>query len=337
MRRPTTLAVPFPFAVPTVALRAVTAACMIVAMAACGDPSEPPTGAAASPGGEGSSEPRADRTAAAVAGRPVDGHTLRLALEATREVDAGRVELVTSVTGLDPRPVDPAGSAAPEDALQVVHRAAFDRRRRQAEAETDMSRLAESLQPEAGSAADQPAGDFSAPNRMVVDGDVVYSQLGPMAGAYGLTPTDWVRIARSTFVDQRIDSDTAALLLDPLGPLDVLAQPATQVRVVGDGGDGGDVGDGGDGAGGSLGDEVRGTPVTHVAATLDGQPIDVWIDAEGRVRRLELRLEAATTGGALAGRATTTFELFDMGEPIEITPPSPTDVLGTPGTGAPPG
>jgi hypothetical protein len=330
MRRPITFAVPFPFAVPKVALRAVTAACMIVAMAACGDPSEPPTGAAASPG-EGSSEPRADRTAAAVAGRPVDGHTLRLALEATREVEAGRVELITSVTGLDPRPVDPAGSAAPEDALQVVHRAAFDRRRRQAEAETDMSRLAESLQPEAGSAADQPAGDFSAPNRMIVDDDVVYSQLGPMAGAYGLTPTDWVRIAWSTFVDQRIDSDTAALLLDPLGPLDVLAQPATQVRVVGDGGNGGD------GAGGSLGDEVRGTPVTHVAATLDGQPIDVWVDAEGRVRRLELRLEAPTTGGALAGRATTTFELFDVGEPIEITPPSPTDVLGTPGTGAPPG
>jgi hypothetical protein len=332
MRRPTTLAVPFPLAVPTVALRAAAAACMIVAMAACADPSEPPTGAAAP--GEASSEPPADGPAAVVAGRPVDGQTLRRALEATRDVDAGRVELITSVTGLDPRPVDPADSAAPEDALQVVHRAAFDRRRRQAEAETDMSRLAESLQPEAGSAADQPAGDFSAPNRMVVDGDVVYSQLGPMAGAYGLTPTDWVRIARSTFVDQRIDSDTAALLLDPLGPLDVLAQPATQVRVVGDVGDGGD---GGDGAGGSLGDEVRGTPVTHVAATLDGQPIDVWIDAEGRVRRLELRLEAPTTGGALTGRATTTFELFDVGEPIEITPPSPTDVLGTPGTGAPPG
>jgi hypothetical protein len=299
---------------------------MIVAMAACADPSEPPTGAAASPG-EASPEPPADGTAAVVAGRPVDGQTLRRALEATREVDAGRVELITSVTGLDPRPVDPAGSDTSDDAVQVVHRAAFDRRRRQAEAETDMSQLAESLQPEAGSAADQAAGDFSSPNRMIVDGDVVYSQVGPMAGAYGLTPTDWVRIDRSTFVDQRIDSDTAALLLDPLGPLDVLAQPATEVRVV----------DRGDGVGSSFGDEVRGTPVTHVAATLDGQPIDVWIDAEGRVRRLELRLDAPATGGALAGRATTTFELFDVGEPIEVTPPSPTDVLGTPGTGAPPG
>jgi hypothetical protein len=325
MRRPTTLAVPFPLAVPTVAPRAAAAACMIVAMAACADPSEPPTGGAAP--GEASSEPPADRTAAVVAGRPVDGQTLRRALEATREVDAGRVELITSVTGLDPRPVDPAGSDTSDDAVQVVHRAAFDLRRRQAEAETDMSQLAESLQPEAGSAADQSVGDFSAPNRMIVDGDVVYSQVGPMAGAYGLTPTDWVRIDRSTFVDQRIDSDTAALLLDPLGPLDVLAQPATEVRVVG----------GGDGAGGSSDDEVRGTPVTHVAATLDGQPIDVWIDAEGRVRRVELRLDAPATGGALAGRATTTFELFDVGEPIEVTPPSPTDVLGTPGTGAPPG
>ena len=328
MRRPTTLADPFPFAVPTVALRAVTAACMIVAMAACADPSEPPTGAASSPG-EASPEPPADRTAVIVAGRPVDGLTLRRALEATREVDAGRVVLITSVTGLDPRPVDPAGSDTSDDGVRVVHRAAFDRRRRQAEAETDMSQLAESLQPEAGSAADQSAGDFCAPSRMIVDGDVVYSQLGPMAGAYGLAPTDWVRIDRSTFLDQRIDSDTAALLLDPLGPLDVLAQPATQVRVVGGGA-------GGDGLGG-FGDKARGTPVTHVAATLDGQPIDVWIDAEGRVRRLELRLEAPATGGALAGRATTTFELFDVGEPIEITPPSPTDVLGTPGTGAPPG
>lgn len=332
MRRPTTLAVPFPFAVPAVALRAVTAACMIVVMAACADPSEPPTGAASSPG-EASSEPPADRTAVVVAGRPVDGQTLRRALEATREVDAGRVELITSVTGLDPRPVDPAGGDTSDDAVQVVHRAAFDRRRRQAEAETDMSQLAEALQPEAGSAADQSAGDFSAPNRMIVDGDVVYSQVGPMAGAYGLTPTDWVRIDRSAFVDQRIESDTAALLLDPLGPLDVLAEPARQVRVIADGDDDG----GGDSDGDGYGDEARGTPVTHVAATLDGQPIDVWIDAEGRVRRLELRLDAPATGGALAGRATTTFELFDVGEPIEITPPSPTDVLGTPGTGAPPG
>jgi hypothetical protein len=325
MRRPTTLAAPFPLPVPTVALRAATAACMIVAMAACADPSEPPTGGAAP--GEASPEPPADGTAAVVAGRPVDGQTLRRALEVTRAVDAGRVELITSVTGLDPRPVDPAGSETSDDAVQVVHRAAFDRRRREAEAETDMSHLAESLQREAGSAPDQSVGDFSAPNRMIVDGDVVYSQVGPMAGAYGLTPTDWVRIDRSTFVDQRIDSDTAALLLDPLGPLDVLAQPATEVRVVG----------GGDGAGGSFGDEVRGTPVTHVSATLDGQPIDVWIDAEGRVRRVELRLDAPATGGAVAGRATTTFELFDVGEPIEVTPPSPTDVLGTPGTGAPPG
>jgi hypothetical protein len=324
MRRPPA-AVPFSSPVPTVAARAVVAACMIVAMASCADPSDQPTGEGSSSGDTSASRP-AD-PAAVVAGGPVDAQTLRRALHATRAIDAGRVELTTSVTGLDARPGDPAGGdTADGDAVHVVHRAAFDHGRRRAEAETDMSQLADVLPPD----DEQSAGDFSAPNRMVIDGDLVYSQVGPMAGAYGLTPTDWVRIDRSVFVDQRIDSDTAALLLDPLGPLDVLDQPATQVRIVSDRGDRGD-------SGGDDGDQVRGTSATHVAATLDGQPIDVWIDAEGRVRRLELRLDPPATSGALAGRATTTFELFDVGEPIEITPPSPDDVLGSPGTGAPPG
>ncbi len=312
MRRPPAV-VPFSSPVPAVAARAVVAACMIVAMASCADSSDQPTGAGSS-SGDTSASPPADR-AAVVAGGPVDAQTLRRALQATRAVDAGRVELTTGVTGLGARTGDPAAG----EAVQVVHRAAFDHGRRQAEAETDMSQLADVLPPD----HEPGTGDFSAPNRMVIDGDVVYSQVGPMAGAYGLTPTDWVRIDRSVFVDQRIDSDTAALLLDPLGPLDVLDQPAKQVRIAGDG----------DGAA----DQVRGTPVTHVAATLAGQPIDVWIDAEGRVRRVELRLDPPATGGALAGWATTTFELFDVGEPIEITPPSPADVLGSPGTGAPPG
>ncbi|MGH9111272.1 MAG: hypothetical protein ACRDZN_03085, partial [Acidimicrobiales bacterium] len=262
MRRPASF-VPVSLPVPPIAVRAVAAACMIVALAACADPSNQP-GGAGSPSGDATVSPPADG-AAVVAGEPVDAHTLRRALEATRRVDAGRVELTTSVTGLDAEPGEPAGG----DAVQVVHRAAFDRGRRQAEAETDMSQLADVLPPD----DEQGAGDFSAPNRMVIDGDVVYAQVGPMAGAYGLAPTDWVRIDRSVFLDQRIDSDTAALLLDPLGPLDMLDQPATHVRVVAEPGDSSDGGDGG-----GTGDEARGTPVTHVAATLDRQPIDVWID-----------------------------------------------------------
>jgi hypothetical protein len=261
---------------------------MIVAMGAARDPRSDRGDAAAPP---------AAGLAAGRAGASVDARWLRRALDATRAVPSGRVEVTTTITG---RP-----------GARVVHRAAFDRAAGRAEAETDMTGLVAALGP-----SGVPPGDFSVPTRMVVVGDVVYSQVGPMAEAYGLAATDWVRVDLAAFAAPRLDSDTAALLLDPLGPFDVLAEPLAEIRMVGE-------------------DEVRGSPVTHVAARSGAEggadvSLEVWVDADGRVRRLELRFDAGRArpaGRSLVGGLVSTVELFDVGAAIDIAPPDPADVL----------
>ena len=50
-------------------------------------------------------------------------------------------------------------------------------------------------------------------------------------------------------------------------------------------------------------------------------PVDVWVDADGLVRRMQLDM-----GGMLGGTATLTIELFDYGQPVDIEVPSPDDV-----------
>jgi hypothetical protein len=62
----------------------------------------------------------------------------------------------------------------------------------------------------------------------------------------------------------------------------------------------------------------------HDAIGADSYPIQVWLDADGRVRRLTYEL----TAGAGAQRATTTVELhlFDFGKDPGIVIPAPADV-----------
>jgi len=69
-------------------------------------------------------------------------------------------------------------------------------------------------------------------------------------------------------------------------------------------------------------EEVRGEPTTRYRfrAQLDGSPeVDgrAWVDAEGRLRRLELTEEDVTA----------TLELFDFGADVEVDPPPADDVI----------
>jgi hypothetical protein len=71
-------------------------------------------------------------------------------------------------------------------------------------------------------------------------------------------------------------------------------------------------------------DTVRGTATTHYRATIDlsrvapGQqgtvPADVWIDGQGRLRKLTMSMAAPMA-------ATATFELSDFGTHVDATPP----------------
>jgi hypothetical protein len=239
-----------------------------------------------------------------------DDDPLLRALEATRAVESGRMELTTVLDVLSDVPDPPPGGRA----TVAVHRVAFDRRARRVAVETDMPALTPH---NLGVGASAHPADRSVPLRMVAVGDVVYVQDGPLAAALGRRTTDWGKVDRAGFVDQRPDSDTGALVLDPLGPFDVLGDAAGDVRPLGD-------------------EEVRGTPVTHLTGRLGvgagdgGARIDVWLDADGVVRRLRLRLPSGSAvgdDGIGVGRLITTVELYDVGAPVAVVPPDPSEVL----------
>lgn len=298
---------------------ATVRAAIIVAMTACSGPGPAP-------------DPTPDPTpTAAPAERPawadrVGPATLRRAVRATAAVERGRVELRTELIGL----TGAAGAPDGVDAVGMVHRATFDRPSGRAAAETDMSDLAAVAAADAGG-----AGDYTVPARMVVDGDSVYTQIGPLAERLGLSPTSWVRRDLDSVLSQGVDSETAALLLAPLGMIEVLLTPARSVEVVGD-------------------DEVGGVRAVHLAATLDlvagreldegrsgpetfagrlhaagveDLPVEVWLDAGQVLRRLEVRLEPGLAGRSGPEGLTTVFELHDVGTEPDIVPPAATDVV----------
>jgi hypothetical protein len=280
-----------------------------------------------------------------------DADGVRRAVEATGGVERARVELQTLYTGLGRLRDVPAGV----DDVRTIQRAEFDRVAGRVRAESDMSELAAMLE----TADESVPGDYTLPTRFVIDGDTVYAQIGPMARAVGLEPTSWIKRDLVGFAEQSIDNETAALLLDPLGMLGLLARPVTAVRSVGY-------------------DHVRGAPTTHLTATVDlssrpdpapsvpstngaspasdadgpapanGQapapegelearfraigvdelPVDLYIDADHIIRRLEFRLDAPSSGGGTGqGGLTTTFDVYDVGDTIDIALPDAADVV----------
>ena len=188
----------------------------------------------------------------------VGPRSLLAAADTTRAAVSARVELRTIVAG-------PAGPVA------LVHRGAFADGGVRARAESDMSEVAAALE----AAGQELDGDWTRPTGIVVDGDSVYSQLGPMAEALGRAPDDWARARLSEVAGPAsvADNDTLALALDPLGPLDLLRHPVVDIVLVGD-------------------DEVRGTPTRHVRARLD-------LTAAGATLGDDVPAEADETGDRL--------------------------------------
>jgi len=106
-------------------------------------------------------------------------------------------------------------------------------------------------------------------------------------------------------------------------------------------------------------EDVRGAATRHLRATIDltkladrapaaerekirklltslgegdgkgGLPVDVWIDADNRVRRIQVRtdLSSAAGGSAPQGSLELTIEFFDFGAPVDVTPPPADQVI----------
>jgi hypothetical protein len=267
--------------VPTVAAFATVA--MVIASACAG----------------GSSDGGRSVGSAAPTSTPVARSALVRALEATRAVQSGRVEVMTAITHLDDEPDPSPGSRQ----TIAKYRVAFDRRTARVEVEADLS-AAEGVAGGDPRAGDVTGGGVRPAAHMIAAGDMVYAQDGPMAAAVGRAAGDWVAIERGAFADRRPGGDAAALLLDPLGPFGVLADTTHDARVVGH-------------------NVIRGSPVTHMATHADSGgstvQVDAWIDTDGVIRRMDIGLAGAT--GAGAGRVVTTVELFDIGRTVAIAPP----------------
>lgn len=280
-RRPRTCLVPTLAAFATVA--------MVIAASACAP---------------GSSDVGRSAGSTVPASMPDGQSALMRAVEATRAVQSGRVEVTTAITDLDDEPDPPPGGRV----TVARYRVAFDRRAAQVEVEADLSAAdgAARGDPWAGDAAGSGARRAV---RMIAAGDMVYAQGGQMAAVAGRAPGGWVATERGAFEVLRPSGDAAALLLDPLGPFGVLSDTTGDARVVGH-------------------DLIRGSPVTHTAthAELGGSTarVDAWVDADGVIRRMEIGLgpaDAAGTARANSGRVVTTVELFDIGRAVAITPP----------------
>jgi hypothetical protein len=293
----------------------VLALAMIVAMRA-GDTGPPDDEAPA----DRSADDAGDELAGNPGGAPEEPpgpETLADAVAVTRAVPAARVELTTAIEG-------PSGSVV------LAHRAAFVDGGLRASAVSDLSQVAQAL----GDAGQQLEGDWTHPARVVVDGGMVYSQLGPMAQALGRAPEDWSSAELADLVGSGAvaDNDTLALALDPLGPLDQLLRPVVEVGEVS-----------------GSGEAVRDTAVRHlrasldlagaggaapadgsfearlVAAGVDRLPVDVWLDGAGVIRRLAVTVDAA-------GGLTTTFDVYDVGDVTDgdVAPPAPSEVIDPP-------
>lgn len=169
---------------------------------------------------------------------------------------------------------------------------------------------------------------------VLVAGTVFYIELPP-AAASQLGGKSWIKVDLAELGKmQGIDLGQLNSLQgnDPAAALDFLRGASEDTRKVGE-------------------EKVRGADTTHYAATLDldkaaqsldaevrddferataqlgtrQMPVDVWIDGDGRLRKMTYaldtsKLQGAPAGGA-AGTVKTTVELFDFGVEVDVQEP----------------
>jgi hypothetical protein len=166
----------------------------------------------------------------------------------------------------------------------------------------------------------------------VFDNAIVYEKFPPALGAALPPGKSWVKVDLAT-AGQSVGVDSGlgqAQAGDPSQTLDYLRGVTGNVARVGT-------------------DDIRGTHTTHYRTTVDlrkaadqsptardainstikllgssSQPLDVWIDAQGRVRRIHYTVDLSkskATTPSIPGSATFTLDLFDFGVPVQATIP----------------
>jgi hypothetical protein len=231
-----------------------------------------------------------------------------------------------------------------EEPFSFAGEGAFDAPSKRASFAVDMSALAKMLGGFASALGGGSAGglpDFDDPDgwkiEAIQDGDVAYIRFPAIDGQLPEGKT-WIKATKgdahvSGFDVKELESFTRR---DPRELLDTLRSVSGDIETVGT-------------------EELRGVETTHYRAVVDpvelaksastggpsatdallGQlttqsgiddvPLDVWIDANGLVRKLSMEV-SATEQASEAGAATISFELWDYGETVEIDLPPASQV-----------
>jgi hypothetical protein len=174
----------------------------------------------------------------------------------------------------------------------------------------------------------------------VFDNATVYEKFPPALAATLPSGKSWVKVDLAA-AGRKVGVDVNALSQgqagDPSQTLDYLRGASSDIKKVGS-------------------EDVRGTQATHYRAVVDlnkaaaespkaseaikstikllgtaTQPVDVWVDAEGRVRRMKYAVDLSKskvpTSTGVPGSVTFTLDLFDFGVPVQATLPPADQVV----------
>jgi predicted small lipoprotein YifL len=181
---------------------------------------------------------------------------------------------------------------------------------------------------------DLPFGENGAPARVesIIDGDTVYQKFPPELAARLPGGKQWLKYSLKDLQESQGGGAAAGTSNDPTQSLTFLRGISGEVTEVGK-------------------EDVRGDEATHYKATIDLQkaaaaagpqkpafdqlisqfagttfPADIWIDDEGRVRKMVYTADIKPSGSTAAEKATTSLELFDFGAEVTINPPPASEV-----------
>lgn len=165
----------------------------------------------------------------------------------------------------------------------------------------------------------------------VVDGTVIYMKFPAAMAAQLPGGKAWVKIDLATAGEQ-MGVDLAQLMQasqsDPTQALQYLEGASDDIAEVGD-------------------EEVRGVATTHYRGTVelrraasqyegaqrealesaidllgtDSLPIDVWIDDDGRARKIRYSVDMSQASSGAVGRTSVTLEMFEFGVDVVAEPP----------------
>ena len=245
-------------------------------------------------------------------GNPATVTALRDAPKTTTDAKTGRMEVV----------IERHGEGPPQAPITVAGEADFQAHR--GHMLIDLSQL----------------GLPGPPVDAVFDNATVYEKFPPALAAALPSGKSWVKVdlaKAGQSVGVGATGIGQAQAGDPSQTLDYLRGTSDRVTRVGT-------------------EDLRGTQTTHYRAVVDlnkaaersptgreqikstikllgtsTQPLDVWIDAQGRVRRMKYAVDlskskATASTSAAPGSATFTLDLFDFGVPVQATVPPPDQV-----------